>query len=91
MRVREKKQDLSFQLPERTIAQLDELVRIGRFTSRQTAVTAAVEHLLAQECPSLESRRAALARVCGSLRLGTTRESLRNAECDRLDWESRQR
>lgn len=87
----ENSQDLSFQLPERTVAQLDELVRMGRFTSRQTAVAAAVERLHTEECPSLETRRAALARVCGALQLGSTRESLRNAECDRLDWESGQR
>jgi Arc/MetJ-type ribon-helix-helix transcriptional regulator len=91
MRVTENGQEFSFQLSERTIAQLDELVRIGRFTSRQTAVAVAVEHLLAEEYPSLEPRRAALARVCGSLRLGSTRKSLRNAERDRLDWESGQR
>ena len=91
MRVTENGQELSFQLSERTVAQLDELVRIGRFTSHQTAVAAAVERLHTEECPPLEVRRAALARVCGALRLGSTRESLRSAERDRLDWESGQR
>jgi len=91
MRVTENEQNLSLQLPERTVAQLDELVRIGRFTSRQTAVAAAVERLHTEECPPLDVRRAALARVCGALRLGSTRESLRSAERDRLDWESGQR
>lgn len=91
MRVTENGQDRSFELPERTVVQLDELVRIGRFSSHQTAVAAAVERLHAEECRPLDIRQKAFARVCGALRLGSTKESLRNAEYDRLDWESGQR
>ncbi len=82
-------QDFSFSLPERTLAQLDELVRQGRFTNRQTAVAAAVDRLYAEE-HHLTTRQEAFARLCGVLQLGTTRESLRTAKLDRLDWESGQ-
>jgi uncharacterized protein (DUF433 family) len=39
----------------------------------------------------LTTRQQAFARLCGALQLGTTPESLRAAELDRLDWESGQR
>ena len=41
--------------------------------------------------PSLTTRQQAFLRLCGSLQLGMTRESLRTAELDRLDWESGQK
>ena len=91
MRVTENEQDLAFELPEHTVTQLNELVRMVRFRSHQIAVAAAVERLYAEECRSLNTRQKALARVCGALRLGSTTESLRDAEYDRLDWESGQR
>jgi Arc/MetJ-type ribon-helix-helix transcriptional regulator len=91
MQVTEHGQEPSFELPERTVVQLDELVQVGRFSSHQTAVAAAVERLHAEECRSLETRQKALARVGGTLRLSSTKESLRNAEYDRLDWESEHR
>jgi Arc/MetJ-type ribon-helix-helix transcriptional regulator len=91
MQVTENGQEPAFALPERTVVQLDELVRTGRFSSHQTAVAAAVERLHAEECRPLNTRQEALARVSGALRLGSTKESLRNAEYDRLDWESGQR
>jgi len=91
MRVTENEQDPSFELSEHTVVQLDELVRIGRFSSHETAIAAAVERLYAEERRSLNDRQKAFARVCGTLRLGSTKESLRNAEYDRLDWESGQR
>jgi hypothetical protein len=59
---------VALQLPERTLAQLDTLVRDGHFANRQ----------------------AAFARLCGALHLGTTRQSLGDAEIDRLAWESGQ-
>ena len=90
MQVTENGQQPSFELPERTVVQLDELVRSGRFSSHQTAVAAAVERLHTEECRALDTRRKALARVCGTLRLGSTKESLRTAEHDRLEWESGQ-
>lgn len=76
---------LSLRLPERTVAQLDELVRQGRFKDHQTAVAAAVERLYVEECHDVTARQEAFTRLCGALQLGTTRESLRNTELDRLD------
>jgi Arc/MetJ-type ribon-helix-helix transcriptional regulator len=84
--------DIALVLPERTVMQLDELVRHGHFTNRQEAVTAAVERLYAdEETHHLTTRQEAFARLCGALQLGTTRESLRQAELDRLTWESQHR
>ncbi len=91
MSVTPNSQDHSLKLPKRTVAQLDELVRNGRFKNHQTAVAAAVERLYAEEHSHLTARQEAFARLCGALQLGTTRESLRSAELDRLDWESGQR
>ena len=82
MSVVEHTQDVSLNLPEHTVSQLNELVRSGRFKNRQTAV-AAVERLYAEEHRRRETRREALGRVCGALRLGTTRESLRKPEYER--------
>ena len=81
-------QDVSLNLPEHTVSQLNELVRSGRFKNRQTAVAAAIERLYAKEHRHRDTRREALGRVCGALQLGTTRESLRKAEYERLDWET---
>ena len=78
------------QLPERTLAQLDTLVREGHFADRQAAIVAAVERLYQEEPHLLTARQAAFARLCGALHLGTTRQSFRNAEIDRLAWESGQ-
>jgi Arc/MetJ-type ribon-helix-helix transcriptional regulator len=91
MSVRPDSQTVALELPERTIAQLDALVRHGRFANRQAAVVAAVERLYTAEPRRLKARQAALARLCGVLHLGTTRQSLRQAELDRLTWESGQR
>jgi len=91
MSVTEDVQDGSLNLPERTVAQLNELVRNGRFKNQQAAVAAAVERLYADKPPHLNARQQAFARLCGALRLGSTRQSLRDAECERLDWESGQR
>ena len=91
MSVRPAKKGSSLRLPEHTLAQLDELVRCGRFKSRQTAGAAAVERLYVEEYRHLTARQEAFTRLCGALQLGTTRESLRSAELDRLDWESEQR
>lgn len=90
MSARSENQDFSPSLPERTLAQLDELVRQGRFKNHQTAVAAAVERLYAEE-HHLTTRQEAFARLCGALQLGTTRESLHPAKLDRLDWESGQK
>ncbi len=84
--------NVSLALPERIVAQLDELVRHGHFANRQAAVAAAVERLHADEkTQHLTARQAAFTRLCGALRLGTTRQSLRRAELDRLTWESGRR
>jgi Arc/MetJ-type ribon-helix-helix transcriptional regulator len=81
---------VALQLPERTLAQLDTLVRHGHFSDRQAAIVAAVERLYQEEPHLLAARQAAVARLCGALHLGTTRQSLRDAEIDRLAWESGQ-
>lgn len=82
---------LDLELPAQTKAQLDELVRRGRFPNHATAVVAAVERLFAEEQPPEQTRHTAFRRLCGALRLGTSRASLQQAERDRLDWESEQR
>jgi Arc/MetJ-type ribon-helix-helix transcriptional regulator len=78
-------------LPERTQAQLDELVRVGQFTDLQAAVATAVDRLYTETQVNATQRQQASARLNGALRLGTTRESLQEAEQERLDWESEQR
>ena len=40
---------VSLRLPERTVVQLDELVRHGHFSTRQAAMVGAVERLYADE------------------------------------------
>jgi Arc/MetJ-type ribon-helix-helix transcriptional regulator len=91
MSLRPDAQTVALELPERTITQLDELVRHGHFANRQAAVVAAVERLYTAEPRHLKARQEALARLCGALHLGTTRQSLRQAELERLTWESGQR
>lgn len=83
-------QTLPIHLPNRTVSQLDELIREGRFTDHQTAIVTAVERLYAEEQASTSVRQKAVDRLCGALRLGTSRESLQKAEQERLDWESGQ-
>ena len=92
MHVRPDAHHVSLALLERTVAQLDELVRQGHFANHQAAVAAAVERLYAEEEPRhLTTRQEAFTRLCGALQLGTTRQSLRRAELDRLTWESGRR
>ena len=80
---------ISLVLPEHIVTQLDALVRHGHFANRQNAVAAAVERLYAEEeTHHLTARQEAFARLRGALHLGTTGESLRQAELDRLTWES---
>jgi Arc/MetJ-type ribon-helix-helix transcriptional regulator len=82
-------QTIALVLSERTVTRLDELVRHGHFANRQEAVTAAVERLYTEEeIRHLTARQEAFARLCGALQLGTTRESLRQDELDRLTWET---
>ncbi len=86
----ENMQGLPIHLPNRTVNQLDELIREGRFTDHQTALVTAVERLYVKEHSSSTACQKAVDRLCGALRLGTSRESLRKAEQERLDWESGQ-
>jgi Arc/MetJ-type ribon-helix-helix transcriptional regulator len=80
---------LSLALPEHTLAQLEDMVRHGHFANHQEAITVAVERLYAEEeTRHMTARQVAFTRLCGALQLGTTRESLRQAEHDRLTWES---
>ncbi len=78
---------VALELPERIITQLDTLIRHGHFADRQAAIVAAVERLYREE-PHMTARQEAVARLCGALHLGTTRQSLRDAELDRLASES---
>jgi hypothetical protein len=78
-------------LPERTKTQLDELIRAGQFPDLQVAVATAVDRLYTETQTNATKRQQALSRLNGALRLGTTRESLREAEQERLDWESEPR
>ena len=83
---------VSLVLPERTVVQLDELVRHGHFSNRQEAMVAAVERLYAdEEMHHMTTRQAAFVRLCGALQLGTIYASLRQEELDRLTWESTHR
>lgn len=84
-------QTIVLELPERTLAQIDTLIRDGYFIDRPEAIAAAVDRLYHEEPKLSTSRQDALARLCGALHLGTTPQSLRDAELDRLDWESEQR
>lgn len=86
------KKDFATRLSPETLKRLDELVRRGRFKTRTAAIEAAVEHLFTTEKESAEEeyrrKRAALDEILkGGLRLGITRESFKDAEYDRLDWE----
>jgi hypothetical protein len=83
-------QTVALELPERTIGQLDALVHHGHFANRQAAVVAAVERLYTAAPCCLQVRQEAFTRLCGALHLGTTRQSLRQAERERLTWESGQ-
>ena len=83
--------DHALTLPERTKTQLDELVRAGQFPDLQAAVATAVDRLYTETQAHTTKRQQAFARLNGALRLGTTRESLQEAERERLDWESEQR
>ena len=83
---------ISLVLSEHTMAQLDDMVRHGHFANHQEALTVAVERLYAEEeTRHMTARQAAFARLCGALQLGTTQASLRQAEHDRLTWESNSR
>ena len=83
--------DRALTLPERTKTQRDELVRAGQFPDLQAAVATAVDRLSTETQANATQRQQALSRLNGALRLGTTRESLWEAEQERLDWESEQR
>jgi len=79
---------VALELPERTVSQLDALIRCGYFTDRQEAIAAAVDRLYNEEPQLSTTSQEAFARLCSALHLGTTRQSLRDAEIDRLTWES---
>jgi Arc/MetJ-type ribon-helix-helix transcriptional regulator len=82
------KRDFSTRLSPRTLEQLDDLVRRGRFKTRTEALEAAVEHLHEREGHDPDRLRAAFERACGALSLGIDRAAWRAAERDRLEWES---
>jgi Arc/MetJ-type ribon-helix-helix transcriptional regulator len=85
------KKDFATRLSQETLARLDDLVRRGRFKTRTAAIEAAVERLFETEKETAEEeyrrKRAAFDRACGALSLGIDRESFREAEIDRLEYE----
>jgi Arc/MetJ-type ribon-helix-helix transcriptional regulator len=82
------KQDFATRLSPETLAQLDALVRSGRFKNRTAAIEAAVERVFAAENADPVRKRRAFERACGALTLGVGDEALRAAEHDRLEWEA---
>lgn len=83
-------QTIALDLPKRTLTQIDTLIRGGHFIDRPEAIATAVDRLYREEPQLSTPSQDALARLCGALHLGTTPQSLRDAELDRLDWESEQ-
>ena len=82
---------IALELTEHTVSQLDTLMRCGHFPDRQAVIAAAVDRLYHQEPQLTVTRQEAFDRLCGALHLDTTRQSLRDAELDRLDWEGEQK
>ena len=81
------KRDFATRLSRETLWQLDELTRWGKFKTRTAVIEAAVKRLYEAERRDPERLRRALEASCGALPGGTTRESFKAAEFDRLDWE----
>jgi Arc/MetJ-type ribon-helix-helix transcriptional regulator len=88
VRPAERRRDFATRLPPETLAQLDALVRQGRFKTRTAAIEAAVERLFAAEQRDPERLRRAFERAAGALDLGVDRAAARAARLDRLAWES---
>src|SRR5687768_7367795 len=82
------KQDFSTRLPAETLSQLDALVRGGRYRTRTAALEEAVRRLFDDQEEQLARRRRAFEATCGALKLRITRESFRQAEIERLDFEA---
>ncbi len=82
---------IALELTEHTVSQLDTLIRCGHFIDRQEVIAAAVDRLYHEEPEFSVTRQEAFNRLCGALHLGTSRQSLRDAEFDRLDWEGEQK
>lgn len=84
------KKDFATRLSPQALAQLDALVRQGRFKTRTEAIEAAVDALFVAERRLPDRLRHAFERACGALSLGLDREGWRRAELDRLEWEAEQ-
>jgi Arc/MetJ-type ribon-helix-helix transcriptional regulator len=82
------KKDFATRLSPHVLAQLDELVRRGRFRNRTVAIEAAVQRLYQADEEEFERKRRAFERGCGALSLGIDREGWLRAEEDRLEWET---
>ncbi len=83
-----RKRSFSTRIARLTLEQLDQLVRSGRYANRTAAIEAAVDRLAGDEAALAARRRSAFEASCGALSLGTTSESLREAETERLEWEA---
>ena len=91
VRPAERRRDFATRLSADTLAQLDALVRQGRFKTRTAAIEAAVERLFAAEQRDPERLRRAFDRARGALDLGVDRGAAGRARIDRLDWEASRR
>ena len=72
-----------------TLAQLDQLVRSGRYANRTAAIEAAVERLAADCADDAQARPKAFEESCGALSIGITPASMRAAEMERLGHRER--
>ena len=82
------KQDFATRLSQETLAQLDALVRAGRYKTRTAAIEEAVRRLALEQDGDLERRRRALDATRGAIKIRSTRESYYAAELDRLEFEA---
>lgn len=83
-----RKVSFSTRISPKTLDQLDELVRWGSYPNRTSAIEAAVARLADDADEGLRQKRRAFEETAGSLSLGTTPESLKKAEHERLEWEA---
>ena len=82
------KQDFSTRLSAETLSRLDSLLRAGRYKTRTAAIEDAVRRLSEAQEIDWARRRLAFEQSCGALKIGVTRESYREAELDRLEFEA---
>jgi len=82
----DRKRSFSTRISPRTLDQLDQLVRSGRYANRTAAIEAAVDRLANDEAEVLERRRRALEASCGAFSLGIDSSRMREAKMEYLEW-----